>query len=48
MERGEEEAITGRRIESQSPISADVQARGLPTSDRQKLRSSEVFEARAT
>jgi len=47
MERGEEEAIARRRSESQSPVSADVKARGLATSDRQKL-PSEVFEARAT
>ena len=39
MERGEEEAITRRRDESQSPNSADVKARGLPTSERQKLPS---------
>ena len=48
MERGEEEAITGRRDAFRAANSADVKARRLPTSGRRKFPSAEIFEARAT
>jgi len=38
MERGEEEANTGRRDASPITNSADVQARRLPTSGRQERK----------
>jgi hypothetical protein len=37
MERGEEEATTGRRVASPITNSADVKARRLPTSGRQEI-----------
>src|SRR6188472_4241049 len=48
MERGEEEANTGRCSAYPIAIFEDVKARRLPTSDRRKFPSAEIFEARAT
>ena len=48
MERGEEEASTGRRDAFPITNFADVKARRLPTSGRRKFPSPEIFEARAT
>ena len=46
MERGEEEANTGRRIALSAAISADIQARRLPTSGRRKFPSGNFRSAR--
>ena len=47
MERGEEEATTGRRNASHDqPISAGIKARRLPTSDRRKFPSGNFRSAR--
>ncbi len=46
MERGEEEATTGRRIASQRSHFCRCQARRLPTSDRRKFPSGNFRSAR--